>query len=91
MFFWLGCSDLLNTRPVITPCTDSIREAAKEKSSFLSGRATQRGGGLTGVSLRKKELFYYARKKAPMATKPRGGAKGLSGRTTKKITFLRPP
>ena len=37
----------------------------KKKSSFLSGRATKRGGGKTGVPL---ELFFNVRKKVPMAT-----------------------
>ena len=43
-----------------------------------------------GVPLRKKDFFFYARKKVPMAPKPRrgGGAKGLSGRATKKRTFF---
>ena len=67
-----------------------LREAAK-KSSFLSG-PLRGGGGYTGVPLRKKERFFLnARKKVPMATKPRGGgvgAKCLSGRETKKIIFF---
>ena len=43
------------------------------------------------MPLRKKKLFFNVRKKVPMATKPRrgGGAKGLSGLSTKKeILFL---
>ena len=36
-----------------------------------------------------KKLLFNVRKKVPIATKPEGGgAKGLSGRDTKKITFL---
>ena len=44
------------------------------------------------MPLMKKELFFNVSKKVPMATKPRrgrgGGAKGLSDRATKKITFF---
>ena len=42
------------------------------------------------MPLRKKELVFNVRKKVPIATKPRGwgGAKGLSGRATKKKTFF---
>ena len=46
------------------------------------------------MPLRKKQLlFFNERGKVPMATKPRGGggAKGLSGRATKKRIFLRLP
>ena len=41
------------------------------------------------MPLRKKKLFLNVRRKVPMATKPGwGGAKGLSGRASKKITFF---
>ena len=63
-----------------------IREAAKK--SFLSGRATKRrGGGLTGLPLRKKELFYV-RKTVPMVTKPGGrGLKALVAGPLRKDFF----
>ena len=39
--------------------------------------------------MKKKELFFNVRKKVFIVTKPRGGgAKGLSGRATKKRTFF---
>ena len=34
-----------------------IREAAKKKSSFLSGRATKRGGGKGRATKEKKNFF----------------------------------
>ena len=49
-----------------------LRGTAK-KSSFLSGRATKRGGGLNGFATKKKITFYKCKQKVPMATKPRGG------------------
>ena len=64
---------------------------SRKKRSFLSGRATKRGGGLNVcVTEREKKTFVNVRKKVPMATKPGpgGGAIGLSGRATKKITFF---
>ena len=66
---------------------DGLREAASR--NFLSGRATKRGEGLNGCATMEKYVFFYVRKKVPMATKPRGrGAKDLSGRATKKRTFF---
>ena len=34
--------------------SQNLREAAKEKSSFLSGRATKRGGGLNRCQTKEK-------------------------------------
>ena len=39
-----------------------LREAAK-KSSFLSGQATKRGGGLNGCATKEKRTFFNVRKK----------------------------
>ena len=40
---------------------------------------------MNGCATKEKRTFFNVRKKVPMATKPRGrGAKGLSGRATKK-------
>ena len=59
------------------------REAAK-KGSFLNDQATRSGGGLNGCATKEKRIFFNVGKKVPMATKPRGWAKGLySGRATK--------
>ena len=64
-----------------------LREVAK-KSSFLSVRANNRGR-VNRCATEEKITFFKVRKKVPLATKRRGGgAKGLSGRTTKKITFF---
>ena len=46
------------------------------------------GGGLNGCATMERRTFFNVRKKGPTATKPRGGAKGLSGRATKKRTFF---
>ena len=46
-------------------------------------------GGSTGVPPRKKELLFNVRKKKFLWPLGRGGgAKGLSGRATKKIIFI---
>ena len=47
-----------------------------------------------GVLLRKKEIFFNARKKVPMATKPRGGGGELKASVAgplRKELFLRLP
>ena len=63
-----------------------VREAAKKVLFLVAGPL--RGGEVNGCATKEKRTFFNVRKKVPMATKPRGGgAKGLSGRATKKITF----
>ena len=57
-----------------------IREVAK-KGSFLSGR-------LNGCAPKEKRTFFNARKKAPWPLSRGGGAKGRSGRATKKELFF---
>ena len=44
--------------------------------------------GLNGCATKEKKNFFDVRKKVPKATKPRRGAKGLSGRATKKRSFF---
>ena len=39
----------------------------RKKSSFLSGRATIRGGGLNGCVIKEKRTFFNDRKNVPMA------------------------
>ena len=67
----------------LTDLVSEIREATK-KCSFLSGRANKRGGRLNGCVTKEKRFFFNVRKKFLWW----GGAKGLSGRATKKITFF---
>ena len=43
---------------------------SRKKSSFLSGRATKRGGGLNGCATKEKITFFNVRGKVPMATRP---------------------
>ena len=64
-----------------------VREAAK-KVLFLGAGPLRGGWGLNGCATKEKRTFFNVRKKVPKASRPGGGAKGLSGRATKKITFI---
>ena len=52
--------------------------------------ATKKGEGAKRVCHYGQKLYVNVRGKVPMATKPRGGggAKGISGQTTKKRTIF---
>ena len=67
-----------------------------EKTAILTGleklqKKVLGGGGKGCVTKEKrtlKKMFLKKIPKVPTATKPRGGGKGLSVRTTKKRTFF---
>ena len=57
------------------------------KRLYFSGQSTKRGAEcVRGCSLRKKDLFFLYPFFCPLSRG--GGAKGLSGLSTKKRTFL---
>ena len=62
-----------------------LTSGRRKKSSFLSGRATKRGWGLNGCATKEKRI-YFLMFLWPLSRG--GGAKSLSGRATKKITFF---
>ena len=65
-----------------------LREAAKN-CLFFSGRTFKRwGGGLKAGPLRKKTFFLKLEKKSEKSMTTLGEGEGLSGRSTKKNTFL---
>ena len=70
--------------------TLSLTYGKPKKKYFLSGRATNRGKGLNGCATKEKRTFLMEGKKFlwPLSRGVRG-AKGLSGRATKKEFFLR--